>query len=490
MGATSWTLRLRAGLRGAWASPPSPLLHVIWRVVGVAMLLLVWRIHGDSPWVNFTRVYPLDFQAMAVAAVGLVALGPRPVALLAASAAWVSVLFTVTGGEHAGLRFVADEYLLFAVAPGLAGLASVVCAFEHDPEVDPPLPGRIADAQLWQLKLCALSTLVFSTLHKLNADYFHPKLSCATYVERELVSLWRVPPAWLPSPGLFVLLEGLGPVLLVLYPRVGVALVLLLSVGLGHTGPFAFTTLLLGLSLACLPREVESSWSARWRLAALLFIPAATAAGSASAALYRADRGWAPYLAFDLVLVLVAVLLCVTWGRMPARWTPRLPRRPWFPERHGQRTLCMYALVLLVLNGMSPYLGLKYRYSFAMVSNLRVDDSRWNSYLFPAWMRLARDPLVHVDGVYDLDGAPMEMPATRARLIRVGVYSPQDFALRHVDAQRRKIRATLRLRHGGREYTFTDYAYSSSMRHFVAALPERPLFQSDLSLDTPQRCVH
>lgn len=36
-----------------------------------------------------------------------------------------------------------------------------------------------------------------------------------------------------------------------------------------------------------------------------------------------------------------------------------------------------------LLNGFAPYLSLKFNYSFAMLSNLRVDDARWNHLVIP-----------------------------------------------------------------------------------------------------------
>lgn len=474
-----------------WGGPRSAQLQVVWRIIGLAMLLLVWRIQGDDSWATTWQVYPPEFHAMTAAALALVVLGPRLILLMFACAAWTALVITINSGEDLHLTFIADEYLVFAALPGFAVLSAIICKLEHRPEEAPPLAVSTAHAQLAQLRLWTLATLMFAALHKVNADFLDPRVSCASFVERELVKLWHVPAWLLPSPLQLLLLEGVTPILLLLYPRLGVACVLVLAIGLGHTGPFAFNTLLLGLALTFLPEDAVTTWSTRWRRLAAIVLPAAVCVGYASSALYRGLNGWYPYLVFDLVLVLVGALLVVSLRREPLAEAMRPRRVERLTGGYIQRSVYFYTALILVVNGLSPYLGVKYRYSFAMVSNLRADDSRWNSLIFPPWMRIRPDPLVHVDGVYGPDGKPLAMPASGGKLLRKGVYSPQEFKRRQEDAQRHRIRGgSLKLRYKGIEQSFEDYAYSSAMRRFVDALPEKPLFQSSLTLNDPQKCVH
>jgi hypothetical protein len=53
---------------------------------------------------------------------------------------------------------------------------------------------------------------------------------------------------------------------------------------------------------------------------------------------------------------------------------------------------------LLVLNGMSPYLGLKTETSFSMFSNLRTEGKQPNHLFVPSWIKLTalQDDLVEV----------------------------------------------------------------------------------------------
>jgi len=55
-------------------------------------------------------------------------------------------------------------------------------------------------------------------------------------------------------------------------------------------------------------------------------------------------------------------------------------------------------VLLVLLNGLCPYLGLKTQSSFAMFSNLQTEGDRWNSYVFPKSMRVFgyQDQLVRI----------------------------------------------------------------------------------------------
>ncbi|MFY0534156.1 hypothetical protein [Nannocystis pusilla] len=117
-----------------------------------------------------------------------------------------------------------------------------------------------------------------------------------------------------------------------------------------------------------------------------------------SHSLYRGPNNWAIFAVFQVVLLLAACLAAVglrdaagAWSFAPRRSRLRLPGGP------HHRSFAVATIALLLALGSSPYLGLKYRYSFAMLSNLRVDDARWNSLVVPRQLRLTRhDPFVHV----------------------------------------------------------------------------------------------
>src|SRR5690606_8333121 len=117
----------------------------------------------------------------------------------------------------------------------------------------------------------------------------------------------------------------------------------------------------------------------RRRFVAALAVVAA--ALTASLLAYQGPKVWPIFAAFEVVLLLALALAAVglraslAEGRgslAPRRSRLRLPGGP----RH--RVFAGVALAATLLCGFSPYLGFNYRYGFAMLSNLRVDDARWN----------------------------------------------------------------------------------------------------------------
>ena len=79
-----------------------------------------------------------------------------------------------------------------------------------------------------------------------------------------------------------------------------------------------------------------------------------------------------------------AILVCLGWMGFTSVVLWRL-RGSWFPgasrPRAGlavRQVVLVIGLVVLVLNGMSPYLGLKTTAAFTMFSNLRTEPGHWN----------------------------------------------------------------------------------------------------------------
>jgi hypothetical protein len=80
-----------------------------------------------------------------------------------------------------------------------------------------------------------------------------------------------------------------------------------------------------------------------------------------------------------------AFLLCALEGR-PSVASLRL------------RPIAALGPLLIVLNGLSPYLGLKTEHSFTMFSNLQTEGDQWNHLFMPRWLRIfdLQDELVAV----------------------------------------------------------------------------------------------
>lgn len=91
-----------------------------------------------------------------------------------------------------------------------------------------------------------------------------------------------------------------------------------------------------------------------------------------------------------------------------------------FPERSLGlgRPVLLAGVLLLIVNGLSPYLGLKTDSSFEMFSNLRTEPGAWNHLLVPETARLFgyQDQLVRV--VASNDPALLARGAGGTQLVR------------------------------------------------------------------------
>ncbi len=463
-------------LRRLWRPLGSLQMQVVWRLIGVAMLLSALRARGDQPLAIDATLIPLAYHAMTLSAVVLVAWGPRLLILGAVAASWSAILWTIFAGNHAHFRFVADEHLLFVSVPWFAVLAAVLQRQATQEAV-----------QLWLLRLATVMALAFATLHKCNLDFLAVKTSCATLLGERLATRWSLP--WgAPSPAQVIGGEALALVLLLVWPRIGALALLVLATGLGHVGPYAFNALLAAMAVAFVPASDVALWHTRARKTWPVLVVAATAVGSLSQHIYHGKAAWWPFFAFELVVVVAAWLVVLGWQRhgFGLQWRPQ-----WrLPSELPLRRLCQVAVAFWLVQGFSPYMGLKMRLSFAMLSNLRADDSRWNSAVVPQWLLPRRsDGRVHVLEIQDDRGRALKFRGS-APVLRPGVYTGNEFRRRLAHSQRRPIHATLRLRHHGRELVFRDFTYNAELRQFAASLPEMRLFQSMLAITGRQQCVH
>lgn len=483
----------QARVRGGplWSPLGSLQVRVVWRLIAWAMLLAVLRARGADPLAIDGALVPWPYHAIAAAASLLVIFGPRLVLLVALAAAWIWQQVYVLGAGDPRFDFVADEHQLFTLVPALAALSAGFCLFEYRGSPGAERDDAVSRGQLWQLRMCTLVALGFATLHKLNIDFLAPRSSCATLLGERLAERWGLPGSPLGPLGVLVL-EGLAPVLLVLYPRLGVLWVVVLAAGLGHVGPYAFNALLVALALAFLPGEAARAWSRPPRWSWLVLLVGGLVGPGVSARLFAGSGAWWPFALFELTLAVVVWLVLVggSAGSTPV-WRPQRPARPLLPGRYAHRSLCVYAAIFLSLHGASPYLGLKYRHSFAMLSNLRVDDDRWNSLVIPRAVYLrATDPLVHVVHVRSAAGGEYRPERGDREALRPGVYSPQEFRRRYEAALRRWQALAIDLRYRGVEHRFGDLRFDGGLRGFAAGLPREPFFQDVLSGEAPQACVH
>ena len=153
--------------------------------------------------------------------------------------------------------------------------------------------------------------------------------------------------------------------------------------------------------------------------------------------------------------------------------------------------LSSWLALILIVNGMSPYLGVKYRFSVAMLSNLRVDQERWNSYVIPKWVRL-RKHTPHVQVVWQPEGqwAPSK-PKKGHHYLGTGLFTAKALSEALQDAATRRARGQLSLTYLGET---TEFELPVDMLEVLSWTKQRPssvLWQEQLGPgDQPQTCVH
>lgn len=448
---------------------------VLARGLGFMLYLTSLGHWGKRTLPDYLEQYPVSSFLLGVCGFALMVAGPRVITLALSALTAGSFLWTVLQGQGGPrLRQQAAEYPMLMLLPAaLVGLALVLFFSQRgsrarhighsaaDPGDAAPDSGQnqaaghpfpVTDCQRfnanfdhganWIFRWAALATLFFAGFHKLNADFFTELTSCEGVVKQYAARNWSLPGLeWAlqqTSPALIVLMESVVPILLLLsYPRVGVLMVVMFYGGISLTDALVVTLCIVLPALAFLPerdwKTLQEGWRKPvyvWAALLLMWLPF-------SSIHYRGSRPWMQPALYQGLLLLIAVsVVWLMWREGLAWWrrgrTPedsllsqcasesRLPR--------SVKSVVAVWITLLGVNGFSPYLGLKFNYSFAMLSNLRVDDARWNHFIMPKWLRLtAQDGYVHV--------LMAETPAVDVRAkskresprLKAGLFSPRAF---------------------------------------------------------------
>lgn len=254
-------------------------------------------------------------------------------------------------------------------------------------------------------RVVLLSFYVFAAFSKLNSGFFHPATSCgAEYLAESAQSLgfhqswighgWT---AWVGILGSVVIEFAVFLLLLMRRTRVygvmlGLCFHFVLALDRTHQF-FDFSAVVFALFVLFLPPAFASSVVAKVRgeatrlggsttrlvlgLVALLAIgPLLYAAGPRRWPAPRLLRAWG----CDLWLVygVVVIVTVVAWF-LAARHDPEAL----LPPSHQLRVHPVLAIipVLVVLNGLSPYLELKTAYGWNMYGNLRTVDGTSNHFV-------------------------------------------------------------------------------------------------------------
>ena len=368
---------------------------LLWAIA--ALLHIVWDnvlLHSDP----FTSVGPLSEIVLAVSAAAVI-LRPSSVRRLLL----LSAVQVLQVGYQ--LPFVPNHWLL----TGCVNLTIVCAAMGLKARAR---QAALRSAELYQtftpyVRLEVIIFYFFTFFHKLNADFIDPSSSCAVTFLGHMTDPFSLPPLpALESLAIFVTLgvEGLLPIGLAI-PRLWLPAVLL---GAGFHFLLAldiikifynFSSVMYALLWVCIPPSAAAVLAhVRRRL------PRAVRGKPVLRSVVRlffnrfhflvgylatlALCWWQPevslglnILGFSLLWLALALTLFVAvgyaWRQLRARAADRPP-----PLRFTTSPLLLIPL-LVFLNGLGPYLGLKLRSAWQMYSNLSVDDAGSNHFLIP-----------------------------------------------------------------------------------------------------------
>lgn len=397
----------KEAFRGGWqpndASRGLAIFGFLWGMYALLHLTFTY-----FRWFRFSGVEPVLGGAMYIAALALI-LRPGEVGRLAILAVcWVAYKGYLLPdiANHELLTVLINLTLLLAIGyralrrEAGGGLAAAVYA-----DVAP------------LLRIELLLLYFYVVLHKLNGDFLNPSSSCGwslyTQIADDLTFLPRW--SWLQWPMVLgtLVIEAAIPVMLV-WPRtrraglvLGVAFHMLLSL---HSNLYiaSFTSMLLALYSLFLPsaalerltiadRAQGTAWARQVMTAAAVVALILGGAGAAAFAaqgapldrteLIRTLHRHGPEAARWLWFAWAVACMLVLGSVLKSGWPRSVPTaatllRPRF-------TPALAVPVIVFLNGLCPYIGLKTESSFAMYSNLRTEGGRTNHLFMPVRFRLA-----------------------------------------------------------------------------------------------------
>jgi len=485
-------------------------------------LILYFNLLGHwskRPLLTFLQSYPASTIYLGLCGLAMMILGPRLLlfilAFLAGADFFLQALYSEPGK---GLQQQAADYPFFVLIP--LSLTMLVWALWRDTRSmkQPDRIRRWSDFQadferhtVLIFRWTTLATLFFVSFHKLNEDFFDPAVSCEKAIKAFSGRNWSF--EWLPammsfsSPLTVVLFEGPTCMfLLMTFRRFGLIVTTLLFATIAFCDALTITLCVIVSALAFLTDEDKNIirrhaklFITIWFVLLALWLPM-------SSANYLSVRPWFQPALYQAVVI--AVIVCVggaqiiTWLTPQIDWERRRTlRRLGFevaslvPTSKTGRWVVGFVVLVWLINGFSPYLGLKFNYSFAMLSNLRVDDARWNHLLVPRWMRLTKhDGFFHVHKATVRYGSKDEAQRKGAVTLKPGLFSPQAFhdEMRRLRSLSGSVELALLLECQGTSYDYQGKVSDLSFLTFLDKLPKPHghWLHNFLPADGPMGCKH
>ena len=302
------------------------------------------------------------------------------------------------------LPFVPNHWLLTGILSlAIVIAAAVVCLGAGLTAVQ---LGELYQTLTPSVRYSSVIFYFFTFFHKLNTDFLNPSTSCAvTFFEQILDPFGLV---GLPGAGQAVILATLAAECLLAVglavPRwqqaacvLGAGFHMLLALDAPHIF-YNFSAVMFAVLWVCVPASTAADWTAKREgggfgrfhfLAVYLLIVGGCWAMPGYSWKVMAYGFSGLWLGFAITLLTRAglgqrrnlFLFPRAGRRSSAPPTPLTSAERFQGRRYRAVLLLLPALVLL--NGLSPYLGLKTRTAWQMYSNLNVDAARSNHYLIP-----------------------------------------------------------------------------------------------------------
>jgi len=315
------------------------------------------------------------------------------------------------------LPLVVNHWMMLA----FAALTVIAALFGGRPKSTGEWYSRIAPFLRAQIAIVYL----FAVFHKLNVSYFCVDMSCASAHLTSLASkVPFVPTAdWAKYVSIYgvLLIEAAIPIFL-LIQRTRYATILvgtIFHLVLGVNGYHDFSAIAWVYYAVFLPRDFPARLAAfadrNRRIGALCRRVAGLARAPITSVLAVAvviglgvlssTLGWAHRDKYILLHVPFHVIwLVVTLAMIGVLFACRRPVADAGAAPHAEpipttvRVAGTFLCVLVFVNGVSPYLGLKTEHSYAMYSNLQTEGDAWNHLILPQGMQVfdLQDDLVEI----------------------------------------------------------------------------------------------
>jgi hypothetical protein len=371
------------------------------RLAVFAWLWAVWAVTEQAQWDDWAKTAP--HSVFSCCALWLLA---RPWSLRALGATALSQLALTLWS----MPWVSD-HALFAALVNLAILLALVpqCATGG---VEPIDRERLFDDLAAPIRISVIALYGWAFFHKLNTDWLDPAGSCGATLYRGAARSFGLPdgPAAVYALGVIAPLgiELAIPVLLLVRRTrvIGVFVLMLfhLWLALPPTSFYRFSAAMFALAFLFWPAEavdvlrpvwdrlathrVRSLLRAATRVALVVSVGVLASMtqwtrGAPAMPPYRllhtSDLSWvATGVGIGWGVLAVAMIACLLFVLLARRQRASPDAAPIFAIR---RAVLWIPVLLVVLNGATPYLGIKNQTSFAMFSNLRTEGGRTNHLL-------------------------------------------------------------------------------------------------------------